>query len=154
MLFSKRIAALEAERQFIWHLTIENEALPAKRGNELTVLLEFYRWEITLILLPTADFTCTQTSLRLCKLPYSHPLLLVSKHTLNLHLPRKKPNFILMPKSLSSCQRYSFNTYSCLWQLEDVVLKRRDGGRLPEIGKQEKTFLKKPCSVPYPKNKL
>lgn len=60
---------------FMWHLTVVNKALPAKRSNELTHWLGFYRWEITFILLTTADLTCTDTSaaMKVALLPFSAP---------------------------------------------------------------------------------
>lgn len=97
------------ERYFMWLLTIE-EALSAKRGNELTFwdsICGKSPWHCLLLIF----FSCPHlwgSESCLC----SHPLLLVSKHTLSLHMPRQKQNFILMPKRLSSCQGYSANTHS------------------------------------------
>lgn len=134
------------ERYFIWLSTIE-EALSAKRGNELT-FWDSMRGKSPWYCLLLISFL--PTPLRLWKLSCSHPLLLVSKHTLSLHMPREKQNFILMPKRLSSCQGYSANTHSLSVATWRCCL--REGG-LQGIGWREKAFLMKPCTVPYPKGK-
>ena len=96
----------------MWHLTTEKEAPSAKSGNKLTDFMEYYRWENYLDAFYLCWFFLLLTLLMFWKLLCSHPLLLVSKHTLNLHMPKEGENLISMPKRLSSCQRHSFNTHS------------------------------------------
>lgn len=61
------------------------------------------------------------------KLLCSHPLLLVSKNSLSLHMPRwGKP--IAMPKRLNSCQIYLFNASTLVYGSE-VLKWWNEGGR-------------------------
>lgn len=111
-LYKRYWTTLEGDRQFMWHLTTEKEAPSTMSGNELTGVTEYSRWKNYLDAFYLCWFFLLLTLLMLWTLLCSHPLLLVSKHTLNLHMPKEEENLISMPKRLSSCQRYSFNTHS------------------------------------------
>lgn len=67
------------------------------------------------------------------KLLCSHPLLLVSKNTLNLHMPRwGEPT--AMPKRPNSCQIYSFNTSSRGCGTRGLKESVRRGGKGKSFG--------------------
>lgn len=144
VLLSKRAAVLDWK---IFYVAPDNRGGSISQEGQWADFLGFCKWEITLLLSTTDFFSCRHlwgSESCLC----SHPLLLMSKYTLSLHMPREKQNFILMPKRLSSCQGYSANTHSLSMATWRCCL---GGGRLPGIGWREKAFLMKPCTFHTPK---